>query len=201
VGSAAEASGTADGRVLYTTYDRSGGAIATRTGAGTTWGSAQDGRGLPVALLRPAGRGATRYAYDLDGRPLRKVAEAEPESGGASVGWEEVTLYDATGRVVEVQHEDGTSAGSGVPGACEGKKDQTRLRPALQLSQGPRTVSSSAPPTRFGLSTAFQGSASAPLAHTSTPASVPSAKVELGLRGDSAGYAVPGALARGTGTN
>jgi RHS repeat-associated protein len=62
-----------------------------------------------VALLRPAGRGATRYAYDLDGRALRKLAEAEPESGGASVGWEEVTLYDATGRVVEVQHEDGTS--------------------------------------------------------------------------------------------
>jgi RHS repeat-associated protein len=98
-----------DGRVLYTTYDRSGGAIATRTGAGTTRGSSQDGRGLPVALLRPSGRGATRAAYDLDGRLLRKVASSEPESSGASAGWEEVTVYDATGRVVEVQHEDGTS--------------------------------------------------------------------------------------------
>jgi RHS repeat-associated protein len=69
----------------------------------------QDGRGLPVAVLRPSGRGATRAAYDLDGRLLRKVASSEPESSGASAGWEEITVYDATGRVVEVQHEDGTS--------------------------------------------------------------------------------------------
>jgi hypothetical protein len=46
----------------------------------------------------------------------------------------------------------------------------------------------------------LKGSRSAPLAHTSTPASVSSARVGRGLRVDSAGYAVPGALARGTGT-
>jgi hypothetical protein len=37
--------------------------------------------------------------------------------------------------------------------------------------------------------------------HTSTPASIPSARAELDLGVDSAGYPVPGALARGIGTN
>jgi hypothetical protein len=75
------------------------------------------------------------------------------------------------------------------------------MRPPLELPCGPRFMSSCAPSTSSGLSTAFQGSRSAPLAHTSTPASVSSARVGRGLGVDNAAYAVPGDLARGTGTN
>ncbi|MCP4662044.1 MAG: hypothetical protein GY856_42110, partial [bacterium] len=78
-----------------------------RTGAGTTTSVAFDSRGLPIRQIRPNDRGETRYAFDLDGRLLRQVVTA-----GNGEEWETAYHYDATGRVTQIDHEDGTSESS-----------------------------------------------------------------------------------------
>ncbi|MCP4546098.1 MAG: hypothetical protein GY835_06505, partial [bacterium] len=67
---------SSNGVVSHTAYDRAGGAIRMRTGAGATTSVAFDSRGLPIRRIRPNDRGETRYAYDLDGRLLRQVVRA-----------------------------------------------------------------------------------------------------------------------------
>ncbi|MCP4663853.1 MAG: hypothetical protein GY856_51370, partial [bacterium] len=76
---------SSNGLVSHTAYDRAGGAIRMRTGAGTTTSVAFDSRGLPIRQIRPNDRGETRYAFDLDGRLLRQVVTA-----GNGEEWETV---------------------------------------------------------------------------------------------------------------
>ncbi|MCP4654550.1 MAG: RHS repeat protein, partial [bacterium] len=92
-----------DGRLIHTAYDRTGGAIRVRTGAGTTSSVGFDSRGLPVRQFRPNNRGVTTYAYDLDGRLLHQSSE-----NASGSHWDTTFGYDATGRVVRVDYPDGT---------------------------------------------------------------------------------------------
>lgn len=91
-----------DGSVLVTRYDRTGGAIGWETGVGTSWGVALDSAGKVVREIRPAGRGESRFGYDLDGRLL---VEERTFSGGA---WRTENSYDLAGRLLSVLHPDGT---------------------------------------------------------------------------------------------
>ncbi len=92
-----------DGSVLTNVYDRSGGVIRATTGAGTQVATTFDGRGLPLKVVRPNGRGFTLYAYDRDGALLREQTQA-----GASDPWETVYTYDTTGRPETVTYADGS---------------------------------------------------------------------------------------------
>ena len=93
-----------DGSVLTSVYDRGGGLIRARTGAGTEAATSFDGRGLPVRVERPRGRGYTLYSYDLDGSRLREATRT------AAAGlWETAYAYDSTGRVTTVGYADGTA--------------------------------------------------------------------------------------------
>ncbi len=99
-----------DGSLLVSTYDRTGGAIRSRTGAGTEASTSFDGRGLPLQATRPNGRGATLYAYDLDGALLREVVRDAGTGGEAPAAlWETVYAHDATGRLATITYADGTS--------------------------------------------------------------------------------------------
>ncbi|HKH43760.1 MAG TPA: Ig-like domain-containing protein [Thermoanaerobaculia bacterium] len=93
-----------DGSLTLTTYDRGGDAIRARTGAGDEMSVSYDGRGLPVKVVRPNGRGFTLYAYDLDGSMLREATRT-----ASAELWETVYGYDATGRVANVAYADGTT--------------------------------------------------------------------------------------------
>ncbi|HKV12058.1 MAG TPA: polymorphic toxin-type HINT domain-containing protein [Thermoanaerobaculia bacterium] len=93
-----------DGSRLTTVYDRGGEAIRLRTGAGTETSTSFDGRGLPVKVVRPNGRGFTLYAYDLDGLLLRQA-----DRTASAELWETAYVYDPTGRVSTVTYADGTS--------------------------------------------------------------------------------------------
>jgi len=94
-----------DGEQRSTLYDRSSNdPLRVRTGAGTEMSYSRDGRGLPVQVTRPLGRGATRYAYDLDGVPL--IEQTTTADGGEI--WETDTRYDATGRIAAIDYADGT---------------------------------------------------------------------------------------------
>ncbi|HSL81419.1 MAG TPA: hypothetical protein VLF66_01500, partial [Thermoanaerobaculia bacterium] len=94
-----------DGEASFFTYDRSSQALlAMRTGAGAETSYARDGRGLPVQVTRPHGRGFTRTAYDLDGLPL---VERTATADGTTL-WGTTTTYDATGRPVARDYSDGS---------------------------------------------------------------------------------------------
>ena len=92
-----------DGSVLTNVYDRSGGVIRATTGAGTQMATTFDGRGLPLKVVRPNGRGFTLYAYDRDGALLREQTQS-----GAADAWETAYTYDATGRPETVTYADGS---------------------------------------------------------------------------------------------
>jgi RHS repeat-associated protein len=92
-----------DGSQIATLHDRIGGPIQIRTGAGSTISTAFDSRGRTIRHFRPNSRGETRYAYDLDGRMLREQTTSE------SGAWETAHVYDATGRLVQTNHADGSS--------------------------------------------------------------------------------------------
>ncbi len=94
-----------DGEEHLYTYDRgSKDLLRVRTGAGTEASYSRDGRGLPVKVVRPKGRGYTLYSYDLDGRRLIQTsATAE-----GTTPWQTSTTYDATGRVAAMDYADGT---------------------------------------------------------------------------------------------
>lgn len=91
-----------DGSLLQTVYDRGGEAIRVRTGAGAEASTSFDGRGLPVKVVRPSGRGFSVYAYDLDGALLREATRTS-----AAQLWETVYAYDATGRASTITYADG----------------------------------------------------------------------------------------------
>jgi len=93
-----------DGSLLASVYDRTGGAIRVRTGAGAEAITSFDGRGLAVKVVRPNGRGFTVSAYDLDGSLLREATRT-----AAAALWETAYSYDATGRTAAVTYADGTS--------------------------------------------------------------------------------------------
>jgi YD repeat-containing protein len=93
-----------DGSLLLSGYDRNGGAIRVRTGAGAESTTSLDSRGLPVKVVRPNGRGFTLYSYDLDGALLRQ----ETRTASADV-WATAYTYDATGRVASVTYADGST--------------------------------------------------------------------------------------------
>ncbi len=94
-----------DGRLIDLAYDRTTDlVIQARTGAGTTSSVGFDGRGLKLREFRPNHRGVTTYAYDLDGRLRRQSATT-----GSGDSWDNVYTYDATGRLLRVDHEDGTA--------------------------------------------------------------------------------------------
>ncbi|HWN41061.1 MAG TPA: polymorphic toxin-type HINT domain-containing protein [Thermoanaerobaculia bacterium] len=93
-----------DGSLLLSTYDRIGGVIRVRTGAGAESTTSLDSRGLPVKVVRPNGRGFTLYSYDLDGAMLRQ----ETRTSSADL-WATAYTYDATGRVSSVTYADGTT--------------------------------------------------------------------------------------------
>lgn len=118
-----------DGSLLTTVYDRSGGAIRLRTGAGAETSMSLDGRGLPVKVVRPNGRGFTLYAYDLDGALLRQAVR----SATAEL-WETVYGYDATGRVETITYADGTS--EGLTYNADSTLATLRTRDGLTLTHG-----------------------------------------------------------------
>ena len=124
---------SSDGRVLDTAYDRFGGPIQVRSGAGATTSIGLDGRGLPVRQIRPNNRGGTTYAYDFDGRLLRQSTES---AGGET--WERLYGYDATGRVVRIDHEDGTFVGAtyNPDGTMATRTTREGLQIDLQLRRG-----------------------------------------------------------------
>jgi RHS repeat-associated protein len=108
---------SSDGSILYTTYDRLGGAIRTETGAGTVTRMVFDGRGRLMLELRPDGRGRTAFAYDIDGRLLARETQ-RLDDGGTVVdtsddSWQKLWgtgfTYDAAGRVKQIDHADGSS--------------------------------------------------------------------------------------------
>lgn len=94
-----------DGNLRSSVYDRAGGAIVERTGAGTESAVSFDGSGRAVKTVRPNGRGFSVYAYDLDGSLLLESTR------GAAVAalWETAYAYDSTGRVSKVTYADGTT--------------------------------------------------------------------------------------------
>ncbi|HEX2551952.1 MAG TPA: DUF6531 domain-containing protein, partial [Nocardioidaceae bacterium] len=93
-----------DGSLMTAVYDRTGGAIRMRTGAGTETTTSFDSRGLPVKIVRPNGRGFSLYAYDLDGVLLRQTTRT-----ATAELWETVYGYDATGRLSTTTYADGTT--------------------------------------------------------------------------------------------
>ncbi|HEV8239884.1 MAG TPA: RHS repeat-associated core domain-containing protein [Thermoanaerobaculia bacterium] len=94
-----------DGSALLSQYDRTGGAISWQTGAGTRSSVVLDAVGKVVREIRPAGRGETRYGYDVDGRLL---AEGRASTNG---GWVTNYGYDTAGRLTAIQHADGSVEG------------------------------------------------------------------------------------------
>src|SRR5262249_11347936 len=92
-----------DGSTVVTVYDRTGGAIRMRTGAGTQSQVSLDGAGRPIKVARPNGRGFTLYGYDLDGSLLRESTE---DAKGTEL-WATGYGYDGTGRVTSVTYADG----------------------------------------------------------------------------------------------
>jgi YD repeat-containing protein len=93
-----------DGSVLTKLYDRSGDVIRASTGAGTQAATTFDGRGLPLKVVRPNGRGFTLYAYDLDGALLREATHT-----AAADLWETAYAYDTTARVETITYADSTT--------------------------------------------------------------------------------------------
>ena len=93
-----------DGTFVRTTYDRgSGQVIRVRRGNESETRFAFDAAGRQIRIIRPNDRGQTLYAYDLDGRLLEQVvttADGDP--------WETKYTWDRTGRVIQIDHEDGT---------------------------------------------------------------------------------------------
>ncbi len=94
-----------DGSIVTIIYDRTGGAIRLRTGAGTQVETSFDGSGRAVKVVRPNGRGSTLYAYDLDGSLLREATHA---SDGTEL-WTTAYTYDLTGRPSAVTYADSTT--------------------------------------------------------------------------------------------
>ncbi len=94
-----------DGEEHLYLYDRgSEDLLRVRTGAGTEASYGRDGRGLPVKVVRPRGRGTTLYSWDLDGRQL---VQTSATADGATQ-WQTTTTYDSTGRVAAMDYADGT---------------------------------------------------------------------------------------------
>lgn len=93
-----------DGLETEISFDRSGGRIRVRTGAGTTFGTGFDGRGRKICSIRPNSRGETTYNDDVDGRLF---VRSSTNAGGPT--WDTGHVYDSTGRVIRVDHADGTS--------------------------------------------------------------------------------------------
>ncbi len=87
-----------DGTRTAIDYDEEGRPLSITSGAGSTTTYSWDSEGALVSVIRPEGRGATKYGYDLDGRLRARSAIA---SSGQSF---DVTYdYDSSGRLWHVQ--------------------------------------------------------------------------------------------------
>ena len=112
-----------DGSTLFASWDEAGNPLSsgTLTKAGvtsrTSW--SWDARGRRIFEGRPSGRGATAYAYDLDGR--LRIRQARSASGDPL--WETLYGYDVGGRLESIAHPPPpaaprrSSASSGTPTA------------------------------------------------------------------------------------
>jgi RHS repeat-associated protein len=136
-----------DGSVLTSVYDRSGGVIRAATGAGTQVATTFDGRGLPLKVVRPNGRGFTLYAYDRDGALLREKTESGEES------WETVYTYDVTGRPETVTYADGTKETLSYNDDSTVKTRQTRDGLTVTYGYDPANRLKSATPAAGGATT------------------------------------------------